>query len=140
MGKPLMIVGTYALYAYEMNASVVIANDLLATNDIDLLFNIKSKLKIFGDFPGDGFIGLLKQIDDSFKWRESHSYSAVNNHDFMVELIKSTSANLIVPKKQKLTDIENDLTAAEIEQLIWLINSPKMHQIVISERIFRTLI
>ena len=37
LGKQIFVVGTNALFAYELMAGVLISGDLLATKDIDLL-------------------------------------------------------------------------------------------------------
>lgn len=133
MGKSLMIVGTHALYAYEILAGLKISNELLATGDIDLLFDAKSKLKFHGNFSETGLIGLLKKIDISFELDKRFNFRATNKKGFMVELIKPSIKDHRIREKQQLTKKKDDFIAVEIDHLIWLKNSPKFRQTVISE-------
>jgi hypothetical protein len=77
IGRQLFVVGTNALYAYEAKAGVHIESGLLATGDIDLLYDSRRRLSlaVAGDLRSTGFIGLLQQVDKSFAplspWRVS---------------------------------------------------------------------
>lgn len=68
IGKQLVVVGTNALYAYEAKAGVHIESGLLATGDIDLLYDSRRRLSfaVASDLRATGFIGLLQRVDKSF--------------------------------------------------------------------------
>jgi hypothetical protein len=46
LGKQIFVVGTNALFAYELMAGVFISGDLLATKDIDLLWDHRPRLSL----------------------------------------------------------------------------------------------
>ncbi|MHB8254219.1 MAG: GSU2403 family nucleotidyltransferase fold protein [Acidiferrobacter sp.] len=58
--KTLTVIGTHALFAYEALAAVHFPTDLLATRDIDLLWDARSRLRIASAIPSKGLIALLK--------------------------------------------------------------------------------
>ena len=63
----LLIIGTHALYAYEMMAGVRIDSDMLATGDMDLLWDSRKKIKIAADAKVNGILPILKKVN-------THSY------------------------------------------------------------------
>jgi len=133
LGQGLTILGTHALYGYEAAAGLHFASGLLATMDIDLLFDARKKLKLYGVINQTGLIGLLKKADSSFQIAAAGHYRAVNSCGFMVELIKTVPAPPTKLDKQSLSNLSNDLVAAEIEGLTWLDNAPCLKQWVIAE-------
>lgn len=135
LGRNVLIVGTNALYAYERAAGVQIDSEHLATGDVDLLFDARSRLKLaLDDFHEEGVIGLLRRVDNSFKVAGRKSYRAINQAGFMVDLIKPAPRDPLRPSgPASLGDAEGDLRAAEIFGLSWLLNSPKFEQTVIGE-------
>ncbi len=121
LGEHLMVVGTHSLYAYEAAAGVRLQDDLIATGDIDFLWDVRKKLKfiILDSNPG-GIMGILKKIDPTFS-KSSQSYRAGNDDGYLVDLIRPAENN------------EMDLEAAAIMGLQWLINAPRFEQIAIAE-------
>jgi len=132
LGHGLTVLGTHALYAYEAAAGLQFDSGLLATMDIDLLFDAQRKLKLRGDLSHSDLIGLLKKADASFELTAKGHYRAVNNKGFMVELIKTLPTPPTKIEKQRLTPLAEDLVAAEIEGLTWLDNAPNFKQQVIA--------
>ena len=69
LGDHIMVLGTNALYAYEAAAGVRFDSDLIATMDVDLRWDVRSKLMLAikedGD-PGD-FIDVLRKADKTFQ-------------------------------------------------------------------------
>jgi hypothetical protein len=47
LGRNLQIIGTNALYAYEARAGVFLERGLLATQDMDVLWDLRPKLRLF---------------------------------------------------------------------------------------------
>lgn len=136
VGSALDVVGTNAIYAYERMSGVRIESGLLATGDIDLLFDSRTSLSLLRRNIGpDGLIGILRTADASFQPLAKDSFRASNNEGYLVDLIGPPAANpLLGSKRLKLSDQDNDLSAVEIEGLQWMINSPKVMAIVLDER------
>ena len=79
------IVGTTALYAYEARAGVRFDSGIVATEDLDLLFDAQLGLGLAA--PGDIDIGgLLRRVDRSF--RLDYSEIATNSDGFIVDLLR----------------------------------------------------
>jgi hypothetical protein len=141
MGTALDIVGTNALFVYERLAGARIDSGLLATGDIDLLFDSRARLNLIStDFNPDGLIGLLQKLDRSFQRNARNSFTAANKDGFLVDLIQPFPKDpMTTAKRLRIGDNPDDLTAVEIEGLQWLVNSPKVTAIVLDERGFPCL-
>lgn len=136
MGSALEVVGTNALFVYERLAGVRFESGLLATEDVDLLFDVRSNLKLAGsDGRTSSLLKILRATDRSFQPVGPSSFRAANRDGFLVDLIMPQAGDPLRPGTRNTVgdDIE-DLTAVEIEGLQWLINSPKVEAIVIDER------
>jgi len=136
MGSALDVAGTHCLFGYERMAGVRIDSQLVATGDIDLLFDMRTNLRLLAKhMPEDGWLGLLTAVDRSFRLLSKGSFRAVNKEGFLVDLITPTSADPVKLKRSAKVN-ENDLTAVEIEGLVWLVNSPKIEVTVLDARGF----
>jgi hypothetical protein len=131
----LIIVGTHALYAYEMMAGVRIDSDMLATGDMDLLWDSRKKIIMAADMHANGILSLLKKADKSFARLDNKHYAAANKKGFLIELVKPLPNP---PMKVEPLSIgnEKDLCAAEMEGLDWLVSQRKVEVVVISENGF----
>ncbi len=128
-----IIVGTHALYAYENMAGVHFDTELLATNDIDLLWNSRKKINIAAASKDIySIMSLLQKADKSFSRFENKHYAAVNKTGFIVELIKPLPNP---PMKTESMSIggRDDLQASEIEGLNWILSASNEDVVVISE-------
>lgn len=124
------VVGTHALYAYEAMGAVEFKTDLLASGDVDLLFdNRKSMALVAKKLDGHGLLGLLKTIDKTFEIKNLEKFRAVNRDGFMVDML--TQDRGMNFKKPDMIN-ENDFDFVEIPNLEWLINSPRIEQVVVS--------
>jgi hypothetical protein len=139
LGRNVLIVGTNALYAYEAAAGAYVDTSLTATEDLDILWDVRSRLTLVADSDIDqtGLLDILRKADRSFELSGPRSYRAVNRDGYMVDLIKSEPKQML---KQERTQMggSDDLRAAEIKNLHWLISSPKIYQVVIGEDGFPT--
>lgn len=133
LGGPLIVVGTHSLYAYEAGAGVHVADDLIATADIDLLWDARQKLKLAVVEEGSvhGVLGVLRSVDKTFA-RTSQRYRAANDDGFLVDLIRPFEPDEMSSKLQGPGGAD-DLEASAILGLQWLINAPKYEHIVIAE-------
>ena len=136
IGSVLFVVGTNALYVYERLAGVHIESGLLATGDVDLLFDSRQKLKFLDKGVAEtGLMGLLRKIDKSFMPMTKGAFRAANNKGFLVDVIRPLSRNILAQTgTNRLSDHEDDLQAIEIEGLQWLMNSPRAEAVVLDER------
>jgi hypothetical protein len=134
LGHSLQIIGTNALYAYEARAGVFFERGLLATQDMDVLWDNRPKLRLFASDDVDikGFIDILKKADRSFDLLGKQLFRAVNRSGYMVDLVKPEPKSILERENRKM-GIADDLVAAEIRNLQWLVSAPKFSQIVIGD-------
>jgi hypothetical protein len=136
LGKHLTIVGTNAMFAYEVAAGVHTQSDLVASGDIDLLYDARRHLSLaLADVHASGLIGLLRTVDTSFAPVHRGSFRAANREGYLVDLIRPEAKDVMRDRsKPALTDLPEDLQGAAIFGLGWLVNSPKMDVIAIDDR------
>jgi hypothetical protein len=84
------VVGTHALYAYEAAAGVHLDSGVVATRDIDLLWDVRKRMHFWTQMAriGSTFLALLKKVDDSFTLRRGQPYTAVNKEGFEVDILR----------------------------------------------------
>jgi hypothetical protein len=134
LGSHLIILGSHAMYAYEMAAGVQLKAGLLQTEDLDTLLNTKSEIELAGSTRSAGLLGILQNVDKTFKPQRKRSFRAVNAKGFMVDLIRAP----IDSGGLALTSIGsgNDLVAESLRGLEWLTALALMTQIVIADNGF----
>ena len=134
LGSHLIILGSHAMYAYEMAAGVQLKAGLLQTEDLDTLLNTKSEIELAGSIRSAGLLGILQDVDATFKPQRKRSFRAVNAKGFMVDLIRAP----IDSGGLALTSIGSgiDLVAEQLRGLEWLTALPLMTQIVIADNGF----
>lgn len=132
LGRNLCIIGTNALYAYEMRAGVFLEPGLMATRDIDLLWDTRPQLRLFAidTIDKQGLIDILKKADRSFDLVSKDSFRAVNQSGYIVDLVKSEPRSILQSENRRM-GAGNDFLAAEIKNLDWLLSAPKLKQIII---------
>ncbi len=133
LGRNIIVVGTNAMFGYEANAGVFLDTPILATRDIDILWDTRTGLKFVGDQTviNNGLMGILRKADKSFEPLHKRGFRAVNSEGFMVDLIKPDQPWHMIQKKHM--GKEGDLEAAEIRNLQWLVSAPKFFQIIIGD-------
>lgn len=137
LGRRLFVVGTNALFAYEALAGVQIESGLVASGDIDLLYDARQRLSLALEegFREGGLIGLLQQVDRSFSLPRPRSFRASNKEGYLVDLIRPQGRNVFRNQAPAaLTDLPDDMEGAAIFGLDWLINAPKVEAAVLDER------
>jgi hypothetical protein len=131
-GKGLVVIGTNVMYAYEILASVYLDAAIMATQDLDLMWDTRTKLTLFAihQMNNEGLLGLLKQVDKSFEMITSKSFRAVNKEGYMVDLVQAEPKSIAVNPPGTIGN-DNDIHAAPVKNLQWLISSPKVKQTII---------
>ena len=126
----LRVVGTHAIFAYESMAAVELKMELLASGDIDLLFDVRKQVSLLAKkLDGEGLLGLLKKVDKTFEISSGEGFRAINKDGFMVDLI-GQDKGMFAPKPQLLA--QGDLEIMEVPNLEWLANAPRIEQVVIA--------
>ena len=106
----------------------------MATADLDLMWDPRPRLKLMGDdrLRREGLMGILKKADRSFAPLHQRGFRAVNRDGFMVDLIKAAPRSIQTTEPVRWGE-DQDLHAAEISNLQWLVAAPKFTQVVIGE-------
>lgn len=125
------VVGTNVLFAYENMAGVHLDPALLASEDIDILWDVNRKLNLSLIEPIGGLIALLKKVDKTFERMPNAPYRATNADGYIVDLIKPQPANVHKTTPSLISGNKNDLNAVEIRNLDWLYSAPLVSVIVI---------
>lgn len=128
-----VVIGTHALYAYETAASVRIPNDALATQDIDLLFDTRKRVKFFSTLQSmdSSFLSVLQRADKTFRMRDDQRYTAVNDKGFEVDVVRRMAGN-DDPHPLRLSDHEDDFWAVQIETGNKLLGARPFTQTIVS--------
>jgi hypothetical protein len=126
----LRVVGTHAIFAYESMAAVELKMELLASGDVDLLYDVRQPVSLITKkLDGEGLLGLLKKVDKTFELSSTEQFRAINKDGFMVDLI-GQDKGMLFAKPSPMA--KNDLELVEIPNLEWLANSPRVEQVVIA--------
>jgi hypothetical protein len=132
LGSHVVVAGTHCLYAYEARAGIFFGGDLTATKDIDFLLDVRQRFTfVMSEVKERGFIGLLKQVDSTF--RKLRSYNAANDDPYAVDLIRPLRPREGTNRDPELTLNPGDLQPAAIEGLQWLVNAPKFEETIVGE-------
>jgi len=139
LGRNVLIVGTNALYAYEAAAGAFVDSSITATGDLDILWDVRARLTLVADddIVQTGLLDILRKADRSFELSGPHSFRAINRDGYMVDLIKSEPKHMQMQERTQMGG-SDDLKAAEIKNLHWLISSPKVYEVVVGEDGFPT--
>ena len=136
LGDQIFVVGTNALFAYEVLAGIHIESAVLTSADIDFLYDARRHLSLaYNEIRQSGLIGLLGKVDQSFRPLRPRGFRAANKDGYQVDLIRPERRDVLRDQlPAALTDLPDDLEGAAIFGLEWLINSPKLTAIAIDER------
>lgn len=124
------VVGTHAMFAYEAMAAVEFKMELLASGDVDLLYDGRKRIALTAKkLNGSGLLGLLKKVDKSFEVRADERFRAVNRDGFMVDFITQDKG---IAYKKPDTMTPDDLELVEVPNLEWLANAQRLEVVVIA--------
>lgn len=123
----LIVIGTNALYAYEVYASVFMEDENLATYDIDIFNKREKKLSVAlqTKMPQKTIKALLLDIDKSFSKSKDAPYRFINDDNIVVEITTPTS------KKDLSNDTFSGVLDLEILGTKWLERSKLEKKMVI---------
>jgi len=128
---PHKIIGTNAMYAYEMAGAVLFNSDHLATQDIDILFDSRQSLKIVSSLDQGSLLGLIQKTDKTFQPLSDspREFAAINAHQYRVDFITQGKSSMQVGEFDSLLDAD-DLQPIEIDSLKWVLSAPAFEQVV----------
>lgn len=116
LGNDLIVVGTTAFAAYEIEARERFAHGLDETEDFDLGWCRGSSLSVkeTSRAVGSPLFSTIKQVDSTFQLNKKKPYQAINKHGFEVELLTAPS----VMKTLSSTEVFSTLAIHEQEWLL----------------------
>ncbi len=128
--KNFRVVGTHALFAYEAMAAVEFKVELLASGDVDLMFDGRKQISLLANkLEENNLLAALRQVDKTFQVSSRDQFRAINKDGFMVDFITQDKVILLsAPPKMS----EGVLQAVEVPNLEWLANAPRIEQVVIA--------
>jgi len=126
LGSHLIVAGTNALYAYESVTGTIISSEHVATTDADLVWdNSQSLLLAATGVKRAGIMGILRSVDPTFT--ADYGLNATNDEGYIVDLLCPDTDDL-----QRMNE-KSDLDATPMVGIQWLLQAPKLEQIVIGE-------
>lgn len=128
----ITIIGTNAMHAYEAMAGVRFPSDIMATTDMDLLWNHTSKLSVATSeaLEERGLLGLLHKADRTYQVLVEQPFRAVSARNYMVDLIRQMPDPPWADEPDRF--FENDLVATDIWNMKWLLGAPRIFQTAIA--------
>lgn len=127
------VVGTHALYAYEAAAGVVLDDDAIATRDIDLLWDVRKRMRFATALAqlDSSMLGVLQKVDSSFKVRNLQKYTAVNKDGFEVDILRRERM-ADDPHPIRLSDDEDDFWVTQAQNAQMLLDSPAFSAVIVA--------
>lgn len=133
LGQHFTVVGTHALYAYETAAGVRIVQGALATQDVDLLWDARKRVRFLTDMErlDASLLGVLQRADASFVRKDGQNETAINAKGFEVDFLRRQPEGAD-PHPFRFTDDEDDLWPVQAVRASVLTNAPRFEHIVVS--------
>lgn len=133
LGPHFTVVGTHALYAYEAAASVRIVQGALATQDVDLLWDARKRVRFISslDRLDTSMLRVLQRADATFVRKEGQFETAINAKGFEVVFLRRQPEG-DDPHPFRFSDDEDDLWPVQAVRAGVLTNAPRFEQVVIS--------
>ena len=133
LGEHFTVVGTHALYAYETAAGVRIVQGALATQDVDLLWDERRRVRFLTDLGrlDLSMLRVLQRADPTFQRKERQNETAINARGFEVDFLRRQPEG-DDPHPFRFSDDERDLWPVQARRASVLTNAPRFEHVVIS--------
>ncbi|MEI8326851.1 MAG: GSU2403 family nucleotidyltransferase fold protein [Betaproteobacteria bacterium] len=133
LGQHFTVVGTHALYAYETAAGVRIVQGALATQDVDLLWDARKRVRFITDLGklDSSVLHVLQRADATFLRKEGQNETAINAKGFEVDFLRRQPEG-DDPHPFRFSDDEDDLWPVQAVRASVLTNAPRFEHMVIS--------
>lgn len=121
LAEHFRVIGTHALYAYEAAAGVHFRSDALATQDIDLLWDIRKRVAFSTALSrvDKSMLGVLRQVDKSFVIVDQQRYTAVNDKGFEVDILR----------RERVADDPHPVRMSADEDDFWVVQAPRAQEL-----------
>lgn len=133
LGEHFSVVGTHALYAYESAAGIRIVQGALATQDVDLLWDARQRVRFIADMErlDISVLKLLQKADPSFLRKEDQINTAINSKGFEIEFLRRMQQEDDEHPFQ-LTNHEDDLWVEQALRASVLTDAPRFEHVVVA--------
>lgn len=133
LGEHFTVVGTHALYAYETAAGVRIVPGALATQDVDLLWDARKRVRFLTDIGklDLSMLRVLQRADPTFQRKAGQNETAINAKGFEVDFLRRQPEG-DDPHPFRFTEDEDDLWPVQALRAAVLTNAPRFEHVVIS--------
>jgi len=133
LGEHFAVVGTHALYAYEAAAGVRIVQGALATQDVDLLWDARRRVRFITAIGklDSSMLKVLQLADPTFQRKEGRSETAINAKGFEVDFLRRQPEG-DDPHPFRFSDDEDDLSPIQAMRASVLTSAPRFEHVVIS--------
>jgi hypothetical protein len=133
LSQHFTVVGTHALYAYETAAGVRITPGALATQDVDILWDARKRVKFFTSMArlNTSMLSILQRADPTFQRRDDQLSTAINSKGFEVDFLRRQAEGDDLHPVQLSAD-EYDLWAVQATNASLLTSAPRFEQVVAS--------
>ena len=133
LGEHFTVVGTHALYAYETAAAVRIVPGALATQDVDLLWDARKRVRFVSDLRrlDSAMLQVLKRADKTFERKQGQNETAINSRGFEMDFLRRQSEG-DDPHPFRFSADEDDLWPVQALRASVLTNAPRFSHMVIS--------
>lgn len=133
LGEHFTVVGTHALYAYETAAGVRIVQGALATQDVDLLWDARRRVRFLTDLGrlDSSMLRVLQLADPTFQRKEGQNETAINAKGFEVDFLRRQPED-DDPHPFRFSNDEGDLWPIQALRASVLTNAPRFEHVVIS--------
>jgi hypothetical protein len=127
IAEHFIVVGTHALYAYEQAAGLRIRDPgALATKDVDLLRDTRKRIQLATQMKllSSSMIGLLRDVDPSFRLSEHDRYKAINSKGFEIDIIRREARH----------GDTHPLKLSDHEEEFWVVQARRANDLLSGER------
>lgn len=133
LGEHFTVVGTHALYAYEAAAGVRIVQGALATQDVDLLWDARKRVRFLTSMTklDMSVLKVLQLADPSFQRKEGQSETAINAKGFEIDFLRRQPEG-DDPHPFRFSSTDDDLSPVQAIRASVLTNAKRFEQVVIS--------
>jgi hypothetical protein len=128
------VVGTHALYAYEIAAGVrIMDSTTMETRDVDLLWDTRKRVQFVSTMKvlGSSMVGILRQVDPTFSIRNDQKYTAVNSKGFEVDILRREAIDND-PHPVRLSDDDDDFWVTQARNAGMLLSAPRFSSVIVS--------
>lgn len=133
LGEHFTVVGTHSLYAYETAAGVRIVQEALATQDVDLLWDARKRVRFLTELKSleTSMLGVLQKADPTFQRKEGQNETAINAKGFEVDFLRRQPEG-DDPHPFRFSDDEGDLWPVQAVRASVLTTAPRFEHVVVS--------